>query len=41
MKWEKELKNFGLFKRDGDLEFLQADNGKFITFPRIVAQKFN
>ncbi|HKL12540.1 MAG TPA: class I SAM-dependent methyltransferase [Halanaerobiales bacterium] len=39
MKWEKALKESGLSKRNGDIEFLRADNGEFISFPRIVARK--
>jgi len=39
MKWEKELMNSGLAKRNGDSDLLEADNGKYLTFPRIVAQK--
>lgn len=39
MKWEEELKKSGLSKRNGDLDLLQADNGKYLTFPRIVARK--
>lgn len=39
MEWEKALKDSGLSKREGDIEFLKADNGQYITFPRITARK--
>jgi len=39
MQWEKALKESGFQKRDGDIEFLEADNGKYVSFPRIVARK--
>jgi len=39
MKWENELMKSGLAKRNGDSELLEADNGKYLTFPRIVATK--
>jgi|GEM_PF-3226658 hypothetical protein len=39
MKWEEELMNSGLAKRNGDSELVKADNGKYLTFPRIVAEK--
>ncbi|MTI67652.1 MAG: methyltransferase domain-containing protein [Firmicutes bacterium] len=39
MKWEKILKESGLCKRNGDTELLLADNGKYLTFPRLIARK--
>jgi cyclopropane fatty-acyl-phospholipid synthase-like methyltransferase len=36
--WDKTLKEFGVLKRSGDVELLEADEGNF-TFARIIGRK--
>ena len=37
--WEKTLKASGLMQRSGDIELLEADNGRYLTFSRTVGRK--
>ena len=36
--WDKTLKEFGVLKRSGDVELLEADKGNF-TFSRMIGRK--
>jgi len=39
LHWEKTLKSSGLMKRGGDIELLEADGGRYLSFGRIVGRK--
>lgn len=39
LHWEKTLIKSGLAKRSGDIELLEADQGRYLTFGRTVGKK--